>query len=191
MQLAPGKTLNELAYMNPDVLEENSIRIAFQLGMHTAFSYAFGVKDGYQSNYLFDEHSKTITRIDNEKFLRMPDDPEKTLEDNHHYAQDIASCEMENLKYIPYFRRKEGMDDILKAFNTGFMEKYRELKQKKNTLLKMIEHSRHDTFQIRPGVDEKTYQSGTKKIMHAVGHLIDQEPEKVLKRLYKARNEIK
>ena len=98
MDYVPGKTLNELAYKDPNVIEENKIRIAFQLGMHTAFSYVFWLKDGYQSNYIFDSNKKTVTRIDNERFLHVPEDPENTLDDFHPYAQAIASCELENMK---------------------------------------------------------------------------------------------
>jgi len=191
MDYVPGKTLNELAYRNPNVLEENKIRIAFQLGMHTAFSYVFGLKDGYQSNYIFDPDKKTITRVDNERFLHVPEDPENTLDDNHPYTQAIAACELENLKYMPSFRRKEALDHILKAFNAGFIEKYGEIKNKKETLIRLIGESRADTFRVRPDVDAKRYQAETEGIVDTVGYLIDQDPLMVLKRLYKAKTEVK
>ncbi|MFH1126287.1 MAG: hypothetical protein V1703_04110 [Candidatus Altiarchaeota archaeon] len=191
MDLVPGKTLNELAYMNPDLIEENRIRIAFQLGMHAAFGYVFGLKDGYQANYLFDTESKTITRIDNERFLNVPEDPENTLKDRHHYAHGIAACELENLKYIPSFRHSEGMDDVLTAFNTGFLEKYREIKEKRERLLRLIEETRGDALRVRPDVDENDYARETKRLMDVVGFLINQDPQEVLKRLYKAKAELK
>ena len=189
MELAPGKTLNELAYKNPDVLEENRIRIAFQLGMHTAFSYVFGLKDGYQTNYLFDAELKTITRVDNERFFCVPDDPEKTLDSGHPYAQDIAACEMENLKYIPSFRRSEEAGYVLKAFNAGFLEKYRDIKGKKEKLLQMVETTREDTLKVTPDVAELAYMAETRRIVKAVSLLLDQNPEDVLRRLYAAKAE--
>ena len=189
MELAPGRTLNELAYKNPDVLEENRIRIAFQLGMHTAFSYVFGLKDGYQTNYLFDHELKTITRVDNERFFCLPDDPEKTLNAGHSYAQDIAACEMENLKYIPSSRKPEEAGFVLKAFNAGFIEKYREIKNRKERLLQMVETTREDAFKVTPYVPEPAYAAETKRIVKAVSLLIGQNPEDVLKRLYAAKTE--
>ncbi|MDD5111046.1 MAG: hypothetical protein PHG85_00705 [Candidatus Altiarchaeota archaeon] len=190
MELVRGKTLTELAYMNPDVLVENGIRIAFQLGMHTAFSYVFGVKDGYQTNYLFDAESKTITRIDNERFLYLPKNPEQTLEDGDSYTQDIAACELENLRYLPSFRNSQTHDNILKAFNTGFIEKYSQIREKREKLLVMVENMRNDTLQVRGDVSEEAYNSETKRLKSAVECLIGNDPKKVLSRLYKAKAEL-
>jgi len=191
MDYVPGKTLNELSYRNPDIIEENRIRIAFQLGMHTAFSYVFGLKDGYQSNYIFDPEAKTITRIDNERFLCVPEDPENTLDDEHPYTQGIAACELENLKYIPSFRNRQEMEHILKAFNAGFIEKYKEIKNKKQNLIRLIGETRADTFRVRPEANAKKYQVETERIVDTVSFLISQEPTEVLRRLYKAKTELK
>jgi hypothetical protein len=190
MELVAGKTLNELAYMNPEVLEENRIRIAFQLGMHAAFSYVFGVKDGYQSNYLFDPQTRSITRVDNERFLVLPEKPENTLEAGDEYAQDIAACELDNLKYIPSFRNGRDRENILKAFNTGFLEKYSHIKERKDRLLGMVEGMRNDTLRVRYGISEVTYEKETKKMKTTVEYLMDQNPREVLARLYMARSEI-
>lgn len=191
MEHIPGKTLNELAYTNPDILEENKIRIAFQLGMHAAFSYVFGIKDGYQSNYLFDSHSRSLTRVDNERFLMLPESPEDTLNPGDAYMQDIAACELENLKYIPSFRSGKDTDNILMAFNTGFLEKYSHIKKKKEVLLKMVENTRNDTLRVRYGISEETYERETKKMKAAVEYLINQNPMYVLERLHKASTEFK
>jgi hypothetical protein len=190
MELAAGKTLTELAYMNPGVLVENGVRIAFQLGMHTAFGYVFGVKDGYQSNYLFDPESKTLTRVDNERFLFLPKNPEKTFEDDDSYTQDIAACELENLKYLPSYRNGQTRDNILKAFNTGFIEKYGQIKEKKEKLLDMVGNMRNDTLHVRSDVSEEAYNIETGRMKKAVECLISQDSRKVLARLYKAKSEL-
>lgn len=190
MEHVAGKTLNELAYMNPGILEDNKIRIAFQLGMHAAFSYVFGVKDGYQSNYIFDSASRSITRVDNERFLLLPEKPENTLKAGDEYTRDIAACELSNLKYIPSFRNGRDTDVILTAFNTGFLEKYRQIKEKKEKRLGMVENTRNDTLRVRYGISEETYAKETKKMKAAVECLMDQNPMQVLERLHKARAEL-
>jgi len=189
MDCVPGKTMNELAYRNPDVLEQNRVRIAFQLGMHAAFSYVFGVKDGYQSNYLFDESTKTLTRVDNERFLQVPENPDETLSPGDAYTREIAACEMENLKYIPSCRSGGDLDNVLKAFNTGFLEKYREMKERKARMVELIRQARGDAYAVTPGADEGGYRSETDRIAAAVSCLVDQNPVDVLKRLYAARAE--
>ncbi|HHQ45521.1 MAG TPA: hypothetical protein ENN13_05265 [Candidatus Altiarchaeales archaeon] len=190
MDRLPGYTLSELTYKRPEILEEHKIDIAFQLGMHTVFSYVFGVRDGYQTNYIYDPVSRLLTRIDKERFLEVPDSPRKTLEDNDAYTQEIASCELSNLKYVPSFRTGEERGVVVKALESGFMEKYREVKVKKQELLELVRQTRNTWFELNPRFDKSLYGSETEIIVGTVSYLIDQDALLVWKRLVKAKIEV-
>jgi len=185
-----GKTLNELSYKDPDVIEGNRLEIAFQLGMYAAFSYVFGLKDGYQTNYIFNPDSRKLIRIDKERFLDIPEIPEDTLEDNDKYTQEIAACELVNLKYIPSYRGGERRLDVVRAFNSGFLEKYREMKKRKNELIDLVKESRASAYSTLPDSDLSEYENRTTEITSIIEELISLSPKQVLKRLYTARSEL-
>jgi len=188
MDRVPGYTLNELTYKKPDVLEENKIKIAFQLGMHTVFSYVFGVRDGYQTNYIFDPTTKILTRIDKERFLEVPENPFDLNDPSHPYNREIALCELSNLKYVPSFRQTSAdKSDVIKALKAGFMEKYSEVKKKKKELLDLVWETRETWWELRPGQDKREYDEETKDLADKIDYLIEQEPEKVWNTLVKAK----
>lgn len=189
MERLAGSTLNELTYRRPEVLEDNKVTIAYQLGMHMAFAYVFGSKDGYQTNYLFDTSEKLLTRVDKEVFLEVPYDATKTLEDGDKYTQEIAACELSNLKYIPSFRKKDTRPYVLMAFKQGFLDKYSDIKEKEEDLLSLVEETRDNWLQIKGLQSSKEYDTETEHILEAVKYLIDQEPEHVYQRLLKAKKE--
>jgi hypothetical protein len=190
MERLPGRTLNELTYLQPELLEDNMVTIAYQLGMHTTFSYVFGAKDGYQTNYVFDPVSKILTRIDKERFLEMPADPKTTLSDGDSYTQEIAACELTNLKYIPSFRSENSRHKVMYAFRQGFLDKYEDIKYKKAELIGMVSDARETWLKHKPVEDLDEYAQGTKHIISAVGRLIDHDPKSVFDRLLKAKMEI-
>jgi len=190
MDRLSGWTLNEMTYRKPDILEEHKISIAYQLGMHAAFSYVFGVKDGFQTNYVFDSVSTILTRIDKEVFLAVPKSPNETLLDHDDYTQEIASCELSNLKYIPSYRQGERRGEIILAFKTGFSDKYEEMRQKRKRLVELVEETRHRWKRISNPADPAGYDSETARIAEIVGVLLDQDPDKVLKRLFEAKVEV-
>ncbi|MFH0861706.1 MAG: hypothetical protein V1875_01630 [Candidatus Altiarchaeota archaeon] len=189
MDRLPGTTLNELAYLRPEILEENKVTIAYQLGMHTAFSYVFGSKDGFQTNYLFNPVTKILTHIDKESFLELPKDPAKTLQDSDGYSQEIAACELTNLKYLPSFRSPEYRSKLIIAFRQGFQDKYEDIKYKKEELLKMVSGARTAWMKVKPVEDYMGYEEETRQMMATVGLLIDQNPDDVFDRLLKAKKE--
>jgi hypothetical protein len=186
----PGATLNELTYRRPEVIEDNRITIAYQLGMHMAFSYIFGAKDGFQTNYVFDSVSKILTRIDKESFLEMPVEPKTTLCEGDTYTQEIAACELSNLKYIPSFRNGETRPKIMYAFRQGFIDKYNDILSKREDLLLMIGEARTKWFRLKPVEDPEEYHKETQFIIGAAATLIGQVPEKVFDRLLAARIEV-
>lgn len=186
----PGVSLNELTYRRPEVLEKHKVTIAYQLGMHMAFAYVFGSKDGYQTNYLFDPVDRLLTRIDKEVFLEVPSDPAGTLADGDVYTQEVAACELANLKYIPSFRKKEGRPPILMAFRQGFLDKYDHIKDKKERFLELVDEARAMWKKLKSPEDEGGYHEETGSIRASVTHLIDQDPESVFKRLLTARQEV-
>ncbi|MBD3388108.1 MAG: hypothetical protein GF416_03590 [Candidatus Altiarchaeales archaeon] len=190
MDRVPGSTLNELTYRRPEVLEEHKITIAYQLGMHMAFAYVFGSKDGYQTNYIFNPVDKILTRVDKESFLDVPDDPHTTLEEGNVYTQEIAACELSNLKYIPSFRSNEDRPKVLFAFKQGFMDKYEDIKEKKNELLGLVDETRETWLRIEPPREMDEYHEETRFIRVTVEHLMDQDPVHVLNRLVKAKEEV-
>ena len=190
MDRLPGATLNELTYRRPEVIEKNMVTISYQLGMHMAFSYIFGAKDGYQTNYVFDPVSKLLTRIDKESFLEVPNNPTSTLSDGDDYTQEIAACELTNLKYIPSFREPATRPKVLYAFKQGFLDKYSDIKSKKDDLLTMVQETRGAWAKMKPPEDEQEYAQITSQIKDAVQHLITQESELVFQRLVAAKKEV-
>ncbi|MCX6694797.1 MAG: hypothetical protein NTU61_00670 [Candidatus Altiarchaeota archaeon] len=190
MDRLAGWTLNEMTYLKPDVLEEHKISIAYQLGMHAAFSYAFGVTDGFQTNYMFDPVTNILTRIDKDVFLQVPSNPKDTLMDHDDYTQEISSCELSNLKYIPSFRRAEDRTDVLLAFKTGFLDKYSEMKEKRDKLLHLVYETRETWKKISNPRDILGFEAETRRIVESVSILLDQDSEKVLKRLFEAKAEV-
>jgi hypothetical protein len=189
MDRLPGHTLNELTYRRPEVIEEHKVTIAYQLGMHTAFSYVFGAKDGYQTNYIFDPVSKILTRIDKESFLEMPSNAD-TFADKDTYTQEIAACELTNLKYIPSFRNNESRHKLLYAFKQGFMDKYSDIMYKRDDLLTMVRETRMAWLRMKPVEDPEEYEEETKSIIEMAYALIGQNPEDVYNRLIKAKKEV-
>ena len=189
MDRLPGTTLNELAYLRPEILEEHKVTIAYQLGMHTAFSYVFGCKDGFQTNYLFNPVTKILTHIDKESFLDLPKDPSKTLAEGDGYTQEIAACELANLKYLPSFRTPEYHSKLIIAFRQGFLDKYEDIKYKKEELFKMVSGARTAWMKVKPVEGFEEYGKETRQMTAAVGQLIDQDPEDVFDRLLKAKKE--
>jgi hypothetical protein len=189
MDRVPGVTLNELTYRRPEVLDENMIGIAYQLGIHSAFAYIFGVKDGYQTNYIFNPVNKLLTRIDKDTFLNVPDDPGSTFSDNDAYTQEIAACELNNLKYIPSFRSGDDREEILRAFKVGFMEKYGDVKAKRERLLELVRKTREKWMEVRPPLKKVDYVRETEGIVAVVDALIGQDPEAVIGRLFRAKAE--
>jgi len=190
MDRLPGATLNELAYRRPEIIEDNMVTIAYQLGMHLAFSYVFGVKDGFQTNYVFDASTKILTRIDKESFLDMPSDAKTTLEGGDRYTQEISACEVSNLKYIPSFRSEKSRYKVMYAFRQGFLDKYADIKAKRDELLRMVLDTRQTWLKIRPAEDPEEYEDDTRHIVKAVSHLAEQKPEDVFERLMKAKAEV-
>lgn len=190
MDRLPGSTLNELTYRRPEILEEHKVSIAYQLGMHMVFSYVFGAKDGYQTNYVFDPVSRILTRIDKESFFEVPVDPKGTLSEGDDYTQEIAACELSNLKYIPSYRRTETRHLILFAFRQGFLDKYGDIKSKSEELLSMVAETRATWLDIKPVEDLEEYGSETRHIHTAIEYLIQQDPERVFDRLLKAKAEV-
>jgi len=190
MDRLPGWTLNEMTYRKPDVLEENKIQIAYQLGMHAAFSYVFGVTDGFQTNYVYDPITKILTRIDKEVMLKVPGNPNETLLDHDEYTQDIAACELSNLKYIPSFRRTEGRAEIVIAFKSGFTDKYGEIKSKKEKMLELVSEARGTWKKLNAPGDLLAFDNETRSIIESVSIMIDQDPQAVLKRLFAAKAEV-
>jgi hypothetical protein len=190
MDRLPGSTLNELTYRRPEVIEDNKVTIAYQLGMHTAFSYVFGAKDGYQTNYVFDQVSKILTRIDKESFLEVPSDAGSTFDEGDTYSQEIAACELTNMKYIPSFRNNESRTKLLIAFRQGFLDKYDDIKAKREDLVGMIGDARSTWARMKPIEDPEEYVEETKTIIGTVNKLIGQDAEKVFDRLLKAKREV-
>jgi hypothetical protein len=190
MDRLPGRTLNELTYRRPEVLEEHKVTIAYQLGMHTAFSYVFGAKDGYQTNYVFDPTTKILTRIDKESFLDVPVDAYTTLSEGDSYTQEIAACELTNLKYIPSFRNGESRTKLLYAFRQGFLDKYSDIREKRPELVEMVQEARRTWFRLKPVEDSEEYEEDTKRVVSAVDHLVGQNPEDVFARLLNAKSEV-
>jgi hypothetical protein len=182
MDRLPGATLNELTYRRPEVIDENWVTIAYQLGMHMAFSFVFGARDGYQTNYIFNPESRILTRIDKESFLEVPFDA-----DSEDYYAEIASCELGNLKYIPGFRDSERKGKVLYAFKQGFLDKYGDISGKRDELLDMVEDARETWLKSKQVHDIEDYRTGTKKIRQAVGKLMVLDPEEAFDRLIKAR----
>ena len=190
MDRLPGATLNELTYRRPEILEEHKVTIAYQLGMHMAFAYVFGAKDGFQTNYIFDTVSKILTRIDKESFFDMPVDPDVSFEDNDEYTQEIAACELSNLKYIPSFRKAETRPQVIIAFRQGFIDKYQDIKDMRGRLLEMTLNARKTWKGFRQIEDMIEYDQDTDRIHAKVAKLIDQDPDKVFDRLLKAKAEV-
>ena len=176
MDRLPGWTLNEMTYLKPDILEENKIPISYQLGMHAAFSYVFGCKDGFQTNYLFNPVTKILTHIDKESFLELPLDAAKTLRDGDQYTQEIAACELANLKYLPSFRTPEYRSKLIIACRQGFLDKYGDIKYKKEELLKMISGARTAWMKVKPVEDFEEYEKETRQMIATAGQLIDKNP---------------
>jgi len=190
MDRLPGVTLNELAYRRPEIIEDNRVTISYQLGMHAGFAFVFGAKDGYQTNYIFDSVSKILTRIDKESFLEVPDEPRNTLSDDDRYTQEIAACELSNLKYIPAFRDSETRPKIIYAFRQGFIDKYADIKYKKDDLIGLVMESRGTWLKLKPESDPGEYEGETRKLIEKVSEMIDLEPEAVFDRLMKAKIEV-
>jgi hypothetical protein len=190
MDRLPGTTLNELTYLRPEILEEHKVTVAYQLGMHTAFSYVFGCKDGYQTNYLFNPVTKILTHIDKESFLELPPEPSKTLADGDKYTQEIASCELTNLKYIPSFRDGGYRTKLIIAYRQGFLDKYADIKYKKEELVKMVSGARMAWSKVKTIANQSEYDRETRIITQTINELIDQNPEEVADRLLKARKEV-
>lgn len=190
MDRLPGTTLNELTYRRPEIIEDHKVTISYQLGMHLAFAYVFGVRDGYQTNYIFDPSSRLITRIDKESFFELPDDADKTLESDDGYTQQIALSELSNLKYIPSFRDKKTRPQILYAYKTGFVDKYNDMKAKRRQILELVNVTRINWIDITPIEDIDEYAEETLFIQESVDSLISQDPEKVFERLVAAKIEV-
>ena len=190
MDRLPGNTLNELTYRKPEVLDTHQVTIAYQLGMHTTFSYVFGAKDGYQTNYVFDQLTKMLTRIDKESFFELPKNPRETLTDGDTYTQEISACELTNLKYIPSYRDKTKRVKVMLAYETGFKDKYADIKYKKNDILDLVDATRAAWVEIAQVLDMNEYLIETKRIRDNVEALIDQNPQNVYKRLLKAKLEV-
>ncbi len=190
MERVEGNTLNELAYMNPDAIEDNAELIARELGKHTAFSYIFGIKDGYQTNYIFNPKAKKLTRIDKEKCLSVPKDPERVFMPRNRYTQEIAECEISNLKYLPAYRRDASREVIFRAFTSGFYEQYALFKDKKAKFLDIIKKARDAGKDVYDVAKVSEYDKQTEEIVNAVNKLIEQNPSDVLERLFTAKNEV-
>jgi hypothetical protein len=190
MDRLPGTTLNELTYRRPEVIEDNRVTISYQLGMHMAFSFVFGSKDGYQTNYVFDATTKILTRIDKESFLDLPLDAEGTLQEGDSYTQEIAACELSNLKYIPSFRDPATRPKMIFAFKQGFLDKFADIKFKREELVSMVESSRQAWLRMKPVEDMGEYAQDTRHLTDMVNKLIGLNPEQVFKRLMKAKTEV-
>ncbi|MBD3262547.1 MAG: hypothetical protein GF334_12915 [Candidatus Altiarchaeales archaeon] len=190
MDRLPGYTLNELMYRRPELLEEHKIVISYQLGLHTAFSYVFGLRDGYQSNYVFDPVTRILTRIDKERFLELPPNPDKTLQPQDPYTQEIASCELSNLKYMHSFREGVDRNQVVDALKEGFMDKYDDIKNKKQDLLQLVTHTRDTWLKLGPSTDVQEYEKETQKLASTVSFLVDQDPKRVWRRLVEAKREV-
>ncbi len=190
MDRLPGSTLSELTYRRPDVIEENRVTIAYQLGMHMAFSFVFGAKDGFQTNYVFDPVSRLLTRIDKESFFDLPQKPEDALFENDGYTQEIAACELANLKYIPSFRDSNTRHQIIYAFKSGFSDKFDDIKQKRDDVLNLVNETRLMWLELNPVDDLTEYNDVTRQIRHAIDHLMRLEADKVFERLMQAKKEV-
>jgi len=190
MDRLPGWTLNEMTYLKPDVLEDNKIAIAYQLGMHAAFAYVFGVTDGFQTNYIFDPVTRILTRIDKEIFLSVPKNPGHALLDHDEYTQDVSSCELSNLKYIPSYRHSDSRGEVVLSFKAGFLDKYAEMRKKRERLIALVKETRDTWKRISSPADILAFDSETLRIVQVVGALMDHDPEKVLKRLFEAKAEV-
>jgi hypothetical protein len=190
MDRLPGATLNELTYKRPEVIEDNRITIAYQLGMHMAFSFVFGAKDGYQTNYIFDPVSRMLTRLDRESFFDLPLEAEDILCENDRYTQEIAACELSNLKYIPSFRDSKTKTQILYAFKTGFLDKLDDIKRNNDKISDLIGETRLMWLDIKPVEDLIEYNDETRQIKKIVEELTRLDGEKIFKRLLKAKKEV-
>ena len=190
MDRLPGTTLNELSYLRPEILEEHKVTIAYQLGMHTAFSFVFGSKDGFQTNYLFNPVTKILTHIDKESFLELPKDSSKVLEDGDRYTQEIVACEFTNLKYIPSFRNNESRTKLLIAYRQGFLDKFEDIKFKKDELVRMVAGARMAWLRVKPPQNVEDYEQETLTLLDTVAALIDLNSEEVFDRLLKAKKEV-
>ncbi len=189
MDRVPGATLNELTYRRPEIIEDNRVTIAYQLGMHAAFSFVFGARDGYQTNYVFNPVDKILTRIDKESFLEMPEDPANVMSEGDAYTQEIAACELSNLKYIPAFRKKDTRPQVLLAFKQGFLDKYEDIKKREKRLLDLVQETRDTWLRIRPVREVDEYNSDTRYVKESVKHLISLDPGEAFNRLLKAKQE--
>ena len=190
MERLPGNTLNELTYRRPEVLDDNMVTISYQLGMHMAFSYVFGSRDGFQTNYVFDLTTKLLTRIDKESFFEVPADSLTTLDVGDPYTQEIAACELANLKYIPSFRDGTAAKKVMMAFKQGFVDKYADIKYKKMDLVQLIMDTRLAWFRMEPPADIEAYASETLRIKDTVELFIEQDPKQVFERLIQAKKEV-
>ncbi|VVB52153.1 Uncharacterised protein [uncultured archaeon] len=191
METVPGHTLNELAYRQPEVLEEDARAVAKQLGEYCAFSFVFGVRDGYQSNYIYDSKTKWLTRIDKENSLRVPTVIDVNGDEYWAYCREIAACELANLKYLPPFRRGgEEQRAIMRAFNTGFYEKHAYMKERRDQLIQYVNKARKAGAQYQPPADPSGYFLQTNIILNSVKALLDQNPEESLKHLYMAKMDL-
>jgi len=189
MERAAGRSINELAYKDPDVLETNNDVISHQLGRHAAFSYVFGIKDGYQTNYIFDDESKVLTRVDKERSLEFPANIDISMP-NDPYSQEIAVADISNLDYIPTYRNPKTRKDVADSFETGFFEQYDFLKKNKDPLLRLIKIARNTAAKVQKPENPEKYAKETEHIIQTVSTLIDQDPREVLKRLYEAKEEV-
>ncbi len=190
MDRLPGNTLNELTYRNPQLLDENRITISYQLGMNAAFAYIFGIRDGYQTNYIYNPQNKVLTRIDKETFLDVPNEPFTTMNDGNKYTQEIAACELNNLKYMPAYRDGDERLEILRAFKVGFTDKYNHIKEKQDKLLDLVRKTRKNMIEIKNPIDRGEYDEETNRLVLTVKFLIEQDPDEVLIRLFKAKKEL-
>ncbi len=189
MDRLPGNTLNELTYRRPEILDDNQVTIAYQLGMHMAFSLVFGSRDGFQTNYVFDPTTRLLTRIDKESFFDLPCDPENVLSANDPYTQEIAACELANLKYIPSFRDATKRKKVVLALKQGFLDKYSDIKNKKEGLLQMVLDTRMSWFKMDPPDDIDEYAAQTMGCVAAIEHLIGLDPSDVFSRIVAAKKE--
>lgn len=190
MDYVQGQTLEDLSKQDPGTLESNKLHISYELGRQTAFTYAFGVKDGYQSNYIFNPLEKRLYRVDKEKFLQMPSKPRETLLGHDDYTQEIAGCELDNLAHLPSFRDRGEKPQILLAFELGFKDQFKKLSKRKNKFRGLIAETRETLVKINPVKNRVSYDKETGEIQDTVDYLLSQDPEKVLERLYEARREV-
>jgi len=202
---APGETLNELAYTNPEALERHEEKIARQLGEYAAFSVIFGVRGssrgqykdaeyrGTEACYLIDPEKGAVTRVDKEMALNMPKDPEKILHPGNPYTQEMGVCEVGNLYRLPAFREDDPakQQKIMKAFEDGFTKKFKYYRENREAFLSFIEKSRKLGADAQEPGDLQGYERETGEIISAVGRIIDFNPKSVLRRLFEGRDEVK